>query len=741
VGGKTEIENFDKNKIIETYGILPKELIEVKGLMGDTSDNIPGVPGVGEKTALSLIKEYKTLENLYNNTDNLKGKMKENIENNKDMAYLSRQLGTIDINVPVDKNLEDFKVSEWDRKEVLELFKTLRFNRFIERFDLEKDSGSEETDKENLFEYIETDAKEIVEKIKEEKNIYYAFEIIDDEEPSNIIKKKIKKINVYIEKENKVYNSEFDTNLFKEVFEQKEISKYGHKIKIDYILLKQLDINPKNFVFDSSIGAYLLNASVNSYTLEEIAKQYLNIDIDKYCSNDKEEKVEQTSLFDSSAEETATNERNYRAATYAYVIGKVKPIIISDLEKINSLKLFEDIEMKTAEVLADMQFEGICVDQSELVKFGEGLKKNIEELRIDIYKLANCEFNINSTKQLGEVLFEKLNLTVFKKTKNGYSTDGDTLEKIKDEHPIVEKILDYRQLMKLNSTYVEGMIPYINPKTGRIHTFFHQTVTSTGRISSTEPNLQNIPTRTELGKKLRKAFKAEEKNILLDADYSQIELRVLAHMSNDEIMIKGFNEDADIHTITASEIFKVPIEDVSKQLRSRAKAVNFGIVYGISDFGLSEQIDINRKEAKKYIEQYLETYHGIKEFMDKTIEDAKRKGYAETIFNRRRYMPEINSNNHVVRKFGERAAMNMPIQGTAADIMKIAMINVYNMLKEKELKSKIVLQVHDELLIECLEKEKDEVIQVLRNCMENAAKLKVPLKVDIEEGRSWFQTK
>ena len=741
MGGKTEIENFDKNKIIETYGILPKELIEVKGLMGDTSDNIPGVPGVGEKTALSLIKEYKTLENLYNNTDNLKGKMKENIENNKDMAYLSRQLGTIDINVPVDKNLEDFKVSEWDRKEVLELFKTLRFNRFIERFDLEKDSGSEETDKENLFEYIETDAKEIVEKIKEEKNIYYAFEIIDDEEPSNIIKKKIKKINVYIEKENKVYNSEFDTNLFKEVFEQKEISKYGHKIKIDYILLKQLDINPKNFVFDSSIGAYLLNASVNSYTLEEIAKQYLNIDIDKYCSNDKEEKVEQTSLFDSSAEETATNERNYRAATYAYVIGKVKPIIISDLEKINSLKLFEDIEMKTAEVLADMQFEGICVDQSELVKFGEGLKKNIEELRIDIYKLANCEFNINSTKQLGEVLFEKLNLTVFKKTKNGYSTDGDTLEKIKDEHPIVEKILDYRQLMKLNSTYVEGMIPYINPKTGRIHTFFHQTVTSTGRISSTEPNLQNIPTRTELGKKLRKAFKAEEKNILLDADYSQIELRVLAHMSNDEIMIKGFNEDADIHTITASEIFKVPIEDVSKQLRSRAKAVNFGIVYGISDFGLSEQIDINRKEAKKYIEQYLETYHGIKEFMDKTIEDAKRKGYAETIFNRRRYMPEINSNNHVVRKFGERAAMNMPIQGTAADIMKIAMINVYNMLKEKELKSKIVLQVHDELLIECLEKEKDEVIQVLRNCMENAAKLKVPLKVDIEEGRSWFQTK
>lgn len=742
--GKTEIENFDKNKIIETYGILPEELIEVKGLMGDSSDNIPGVPGIGEKTALSLIKEYKTLENLYENISNLKGKTKESMEQNKDMAYLSRQLGTIDVNAPIDKNLEDFKVAEWDREKVLKLFKELKFNRFIERFNLENEAGAEkEVDIESLFEYEEPEPETVIEKIKENKSIYYFFETVDVEDSSLIIKKKIKYINIYMEKENKVYCNEFDADLFKEVFENKDILKYGQKIKIDYILLKQLNINPQSFVFDASIGAYLLNASVNSYTLEELAKQYLNIDVDKYCSDDKEEKAEQTSLFDMETEETSesTNEKNYKFAVYSYVIGKVKPVIIDELEKMNSLKLFEDIEMKTAEVLADMQYEGVYVDQKELVKFGDGLKDNIEELRIDIYKLADCEFNINSTKQLGEILFEKLKLTPSKKTKSGYSTDVDALEKIREEHPIIEKILDYRQLMKLNSTYVEGMIPFINTKTGRIHTFFHQTVTSTGRISSTEPNLQNIPTRTEIGKKLRKVFKSEENNILIDADYSQIELRVLAHMSNDEIMIKAFNEGADIHTITASQIFKVPVESVSKQLRSRAKAVNFGIVYGISDFGLSEQIDIKRKEAKQYIEQYLETYHGIREFMDQTIEDAKRNGYVETIFNRKRYMPEINSNNHVVRKFGERAAMNMPIQGTAADIMKIAMINVYDTFKEKGLKSKVVLQVHDELLIECIENEKDEVIKVLRDCMENAAKLKVPLKVDIEEGKSWFQTK
>jgi len=493
--------------------------------MGDASDNIPGVPGIGEKTALSLIKEYKTLDNLYNNISNLKGKVKENIEQNKEMAYLSKQLGTIDIEVPIEKNIEDFKLMEWDKEKVLEIFKELRFNRFIERFNLEY--TAEETNVEDLFEYKEIDLKEITEKIIEEKKLYYFLETAPEEDETRFIKKKIKYINIYIEKENSVYVSELDLESFKRIFENKEISKYGYKTKIDYILLKQVGITPVNIKFDASIGAYLLNASLNSYSLEELAKQYLNIDIDKYCSNNAEEyvkynssvrienataekKSEQTSLFDVSNENNE-NTKNYKSAIFSYIIRKVEPIITDELEKINSLKLFEEIEMASAEVLADMQYTGIYVDKTELIKYGEILKNHIEELKTDIYKFAETEFNINSTKQLGEILFEKLGLPVYKKTKSGFSTDVEVLEKLKSSHPIVEKILDYRKVVKLNSTYVEGMMPYINPKTNKIHTFFHQTVTATGRISSTDPNLQNIPTRTELGKELRKAFKAVER--------------------------------------------------------------------------------------------------------------------------------------------------------------------------------------------------------------------------------------
>ena len=457
--------------------------------------------------------------------------------------------------------------------------------------------------------------------------------------------------------------------------------------------------------------------------MESIQKTYLliNLEIENlFEKQEKEEKNMQTSLFDTVEEIKEDNIPEYKFAVYAYVIGTLKEILISKLEEINSLKLFNEIEIPTAEVLADMQYQGIYIDERELIKFGESLKSDLEELRIDIYEQAGEEFNINSTKQLGEILFDKLKLTASKKTKSGYSTDVEALEKIVEEHPIIQKILDYRQIMKLNSTYVEGMIPHINEETGRIHTFFHQTVTATGRISSTDPNLQNIPTRTDLGKKLRKVFKAEKANsIFIDADYSQIELRVLAHMSNDKIMVKAFNEDSDIHTICASQIFGVPVEEVSKQLRSRAKAVNFGIVYGISDFGLSEQVGIKRKEAKQYIEN----------------------GYVETLCNRRRYIPELKSNNYMVRKFGDRAAMNTPIQGTAADIMKIAMISVYKKLKQNKLKSKLVLQIHDELLIETYDEEKEEVINILKSSMENAMKLSVPLKVEVEEGKSWYQAK
>ena len=397
--------------------------------------------------------------------------------------------------------------------------------------------------------------------------------------------------------------------------------------------------------------------------------------------------------------------------------------------------------MPVLEVLADMQYQGMYVDKDELIEYGAELKKKIDELTDKIHELADSDFNINSPKQLGEVLFEKLNLPVIKKTKSGYSTDVDTLEKLLPEHEIIEYILEYRQLAKLNSTYVEGMIPFINKKTGRIHSYFHQTVTATGRISSTEPNLQNIPTRIEIGKMLRKVFKPAKGKIFLDADYSQIELRVLAHISKDENMVESFINDEDIHAQAASRVFGVPLDMVTKELRSKAKAVNFGIVYGISDFGLAGQIHTSRKEAKQYIEQYLEKYSGIKRFMDQVVEEAKEKGYIETLYKRRRYIPELKSKNYMVRKFGDRVAMNTPIQGTAADIMKIAMIEVYKKLKENNLKSRIVLQVHDELLIETLENEKDEVKEILSSSMENAAKLLVPLKVEVEEGKDWYDAK
>ena len=749
-GGKTETENFDKNKIIEVYGVKPKQLIEVKGLMGDSSDNIPGVPGVGEKTALNLIKEYETIDNIYNKLEKdepvAKGKLKENLTNNKDLAILSRELGRIDVNAPINKDLSEYKVKEWDKEKVLEIFKKLRFNRYIERFNLLNDlkSESKTEDVKSLFEHelLEDDSKieNLINKINDEKILYYYFEKTETNDTTLIIKKIIKYINIYEKTENKVYTMDFDNIKFKNIFENKDILKCGYRIKEDYIVLKQNGINPQNMMYDAKIATYILNSTSNLYSLEDISKQYLDLDITLY--SEPEEKNIQTSLFDNSNNSDESEKKsNYINAMYAYIIGKSREIILEELSKIDALDLFNNIEMPIAEILAEMQLEGMCIDEKELIKYGENLKEHIEELRIDIYNLAGEEFNINSTKQLANILFEKLNLTPSKKTKSGYSTDVEALEKIKNSHPIIEKILEYRQLMKLNSTYVEGMIPFINEKTGRIHTFFHQTVTATGRLSSTDPNLQNIPTRTELGKKLRKVFKAGSGKVFLDADYSQVELRVLAHMANDETMINAFNSGADIHTISASQVFKVPIEEVSKQLRSRAKAVNFGIVYGISEFGLAEQIDIKRKEAKQYIEQYLETYHGIRDYMKNIVEEAKRKGYVETLFQRRRYIPELNSKNYMVRKFGDRAAMNTPIQGTAADIMKIAMIKVYNELKNRNLKSKIVLQIHDELIIETVLEEKDEVRNLLKECMESSAKLSVPLNVDVEEGKNWYQAK
>ena len=489
-------------------------------------------------------------------------------------------------------------------------------------------------------------------------------------------------------------------------------------------------------MFDVEIAGYLLNSNISKYTIEYLSEEYLKVNTDALIK-EEEPQEKQLTLFDMPKEEKPSK-RNY---IYAYLINKLYYTLEEKMKETDTEELFKTIEMPLSEVLADMQYQGIYVDKEKLQEFGNELKTRLNELTSEIYELAGEEFNINSPKQLGEILFEKLQLPMGKKNKKGYSTGVEVLEKLKDVHPIIEKLLEYRQIGKLNSTYVEGLIPCINENTHKIHSSFHQTVTATGRISSTDPNLQNIPTRNELGKNLRKVFIPEYNKTFIDADYSQIELRVLAHISNDEHMIDAFNKDEDIHKQVASKVFDTPMDEVTKEQRTRAKAVNFGIVYGISDFGLSEQLKIPRKEAKQYIEQYLSKYQGIKQFMEDIVETAKTEGYVETLFHRRRYIPEIKSNNYMVRQFGSRIAMNTPIQGTAADIMKLAMINVYKELQNKNLKSKIILQVHDELLIEAVEEEKEQVEKILKQEMENVIKLKVPLKIDIEEGNNLYDAK
>lgn len=725
--GKTETEDYTVEKIEEEYGLEPLDLIEVKGLMGDTSDNIPGVPGVGEKTALNLIKQYKSIDEVYNHIDEQKGKLKEKLSENKDLAYLSRTLGTIDINAPIEKDLGAFQVEEWNKPEVLEIFKKLKFNRFIDRFALQENIGAtsfsdSQINTEIEHEKIEDKTKlaELKQEIQENKVIYYYL----TEE----------KFIIYSPKTNKCFSIE-NIQDFKDIFEDKNILKCSYKQKEEFIILWNKGIEAKNLMFDIAIAGYILNSNINKYTIEYLANEYINFDIAEYLSNTEETGVEQITLFDNAEE--PKEDKTY---IYAYAIYKLYNVLTQKMEEAGSIDLFNKIEMPLTEVLASMQYEGIYIDKQELLDFGKELQEKIDILTQEIYELTGEEFNINSTKQLGEILFEKLKLTAKKKTKTGYSTDVDVLEKIKYEHPVIEKILEYRQLQKLNSTYVEGLIPYID-ETGRIHSKFHQTVTTTGRISSTDPNLQNIPTRMKLGRKLRKVFKPEQGYIFVDADYSQIELRVLAHISEDKNMIEAFCNNEDIHAQAASKVFNIPLEEVTKEERTKAKAVNFGIVYGISEFGLGEQLGVSRKKAKEYIEQYLDKYSGIKEFMINIVEETKEKGYVETLYHRRRYVPELKSNNYMVRQFGGRVAMNTPIQGTAADIMKIAMINVYNKLKENNLKSKLIVQVHDEILVETLESEKEQVKQIVKEEMENVIKLKVPLLAEVEEGYNWYEAK
>ncbi len=756
--GKTETEIYDRNKVKEVYGIEPKQLIEVKGLQGDTSDNIPGVPGIGEKTALSLIQKYGTIENLYNllekNETDLKRKQKEKIEQNKDLAELSHFLGTINLEVPIEDTLEDLKLEEWNKDEVLKIFKELNFKRYIERFNLENQSKeqlqngeiSENENKklQNLFNIVDISIENIVEIIKKQKQMIFYIQTTEDNIKEKIIKKKITAISIFNKEENQAYNiffkEESEIKILKDILEDENIKKKSHHLSETYILLKQIDIEIKGIEYDAKIAGYILNPTDNKLKLDDLIEQYLGLNVQDYTGKQQEEQI--TLFEENNKEENKEKDiKQKQISFYAYAISKLEEIMIEKLKEINALDLFKNIDIPTITVLADMQWNGMYANIDELNKFGNELKEKIEERIKNIHKLAGEEFNVNSTKQLGEILFEKMKLPVIKKTKSGYSTDVDVLEKLRGEDPIIEEILGYRQLAKLNSTYIEGLRPYINPKTHRIHSFFHQTITATGRISSTEPNLQNIPTRFELGKRIRKIFEPEKGNVYIDADYSQIELRVLAHISGDKHMIQAFENNEDIHKQAASKVFKTPIDQVTKEQRSDAKAVNFGIVYGISDFGLGEQLGISRKIAKKYIDEYLAEYSGIKEFMENITEEAKEKGYVETLFHRRRYIPELKSKNYMVRQFGSRAAMNTPIQGTAADIMKIAMINVYKELKKRNLKSKIVLQVHDEMMIEVPEKEIEEVKNILQECMQNAIKLKVPLIAEVSIANNWYDCK
>lgn len=715
--GKTESTDYTPAVVSEKFGIVPKEFIETKSLMGDSSDNIPGVPGVGEKTAFSLITKYHNIDTIYEalesgkELEGIKGKLKEKILANKELAYLSKELGTIYREVPIEINEDEISKKDFNDEELYNLFLKLQLKSFIDKLELKEGKVEESSQEIDSPLTVKSFDELVLDGVSE-----FAYYWNDDG-----LALYLNDVAYYVKKP--------QNDQLKKVFEN-NILKIGYEEKGDYLKLKYRDIEAKNMMFDITIAAYLLNPAKSTYKLNDLILEELNILVDE------EEQNTQLS-FDAfnSVDDGKIQEKICKYAKYIY---RCKEKYEEALKQREEYRLFNEIEMPLMRVLAAMEYTGVLVDSDMLKEYSIVLNKKVDELTKEIWDLAQTEFNVNSPKQLGEVLFEKLNLPVIKKTKNGYSTDSEVLEKLAPEHPIIDKILEYRVMSKLKATYVDGMIGLINPDTHRIHAKFNQTVTATGRISCTEPNLQNIPIRTELGRELRKVFIAREGYVLLDADYSQVELRVLANMSGDKTMIKAFNSGVDIHAVTASQVFNVPIEEVTKQMRGEAKAVNFGIVYGISDYGLATNIKTSRKKAKEYIEKYFETYPKIKEYMDNSISSCKEKGYVETLWGRRRYVPEIKSNNYNVRQFGERVAMNAPIQGTAADIIKIAMVNIENELEERKLQSKLILQVHDELVIETKQEELDVVKELLIRNMQNVVKMSVPLQVDANYGKTWF---
>lgn len=728
--GVGEVDEFDFDEVMKKYEMTPNQFIDLKGLMGDKSDNIPGVPGIGEVTGIKLIKEFGSIENIIENVDSIKGSSRKKIEEHKDLAIMSKRLATIIRDVPIDITIDDLSFGDYDKANVIDVFNELGFNSLISRIGENSDVESE-SDNINLSIKELVNIEEFIKDVKSKKSLILKA----IRKNGNILEKNLMTIYLSINGEDIYYINEENLDKIRELLISDEIKKYGYELKDDYITLRPYGIFLNNMYFDISIAEYLIDSSSANYTYDSIAMNYFGQKIKST------EELLGKGVKAKKIEELEKEEIDKHIGNIINLVERVNPKMEDKLKSMDMDGLFYHVEMPLVEVLGYMEFEGIMVDKDKLVELGEEFKLSIDKLESEIYFLAGEEFNINSPKQLGVILFEKLELPVIKKTKTGYSTNAEVLERLRDKHEIIDKITEYRQIVKLKSTYVDGLINIINPISHRIHSSFNQTITTTGRISSTEPNLQNIPVRLELGRNIRKVFIANKGCELVDADYSQIELRVLAHMSQDEHMIDAFNHDIDIHTKTASQVFGIDINDVTSEQRSAAKAVNFGIVYGISDFGLSQNLKIPVKEAKTYIDNYLNTYEDIKTYMDNTIEEAKKDGYVKTILNRRRYIPEINSGNVILKNLGKRLAMNAPIQGSAADIIKIAMVNVYKKLEEKNLKSKLILQVHDELIIETCEDEIEIVSKIVKDEMEHAVSMDVNLDVDLNVGKSWYETK
>lgn len=689
--GTTEIENYHTQDVIDAYQVTPPQIIELKALMGDASDNIPGVPGIGEKTATNLIVAYGDIETAYAHVDEIKpNRAKEALREHYDMAVMSKKLATICVDAPVEFSWEDARLGNLYTQEAYELCRKLNFKKLLDRFEMSKSIEQANLQVPRITDF--TEAEVIFAEAEKKERI--AFELCVDKDEAGL-SLALSETEIYYIAAEGFLTKDYLLSRLTQVAEKVSLCAASDVKKI----LKYIDPKKRGSLFDIEIAAYLLNPLMNSYAHEDLGKPYAAL------------------------------------TTFRKV-----PELLKKLDETGMKKLFYEIEMPLVFTLYDMEQAGIRVNGEELKAYGEALVGRIGELEKQIHEAAGEVFNINSPKQLGVILFEKMGLPGGKKTKTGYSTSAEVLDKLAPEQPIVKDILEYRQLTKLKSTYADGLAGCIAAD-GRIHSSFNQTITATGRISSTEPNLQNIPVRMELGRLIRKVFIPADGFVFVDADYSQIELRVLAHMSGDEKLIEAYRQAEDIHRITASQVFHVPFEEVTALQRRNAKAVNFGIVYGISSFGLSQDLSISTKEAKEYIERYFETYPGIKGFLDGLVAGAKEQGYVMTMFGRRRPIPELKSSNFMQRSFGERVAMNSPIQGTAADIIKIAMIRVHDRLKEEKMRSRLILQVHDELLIEAAEEEAEQVEQILAEEMQQAVQLTVPLEIDMHRGANWYEAK